>query len=214
MHPKENRPLLILFDIGGVIIDLKLTEARSELESKYLMESETLLRLTRSGFGNAELSITEKAMIGAISTDEYLQAFQSGCKRFVPLEDIRCNAESVLGPERPEMLDLLERLGRKVPIAAFTNTIELHWNLLVNPKNYRFPTFFRQIFASHVLGVAKPRTDAFAKVLDILGLDPNEVVFIDDSVINVSGANQLGMRGIVFERASKLREDLSHYLEF
>jgi len=50
MHPKGKRPLLILFDIGGVIIDLKLSKARSELESKYLMDSETLLRLTRSSF--------------------------------------------------------------------------------------------------------------------------------------------------------------------
>jgi glucose-1-phosphatase len=214
MHAKGNRPLLILFDIGGVIIDLKLSEARSELESKYLMEPETLLRLTRSDFSDAERSTTEKAMIGAISTHEYLQAFQSGCKRFVPLEDIRRNAESVLGPERPEMLDLLEQLSSKIPIAAFTNTIELHWNLLMNPKNYRFPTFFRKIFASHVLGDAKPRTDAFAKVLDTLGLNPNQVVFIDDSVINVSGANQLGMRGIVFEQASKLRKDLLQYLKF
>jgi HAD superfamily hydrolase (TIGR01509 family) len=81
-------------------------------------------------------------------------------------------------------------------------------------ENYRFPTFFRQIFASDVLGDEKPRTDAFAKVLDTLGLNPNEVVFIDDSVINVSGANKLGMRGIVFEQASKLREDLSQYREF
>jgi FMN phosphatase YigB (HAD superfamily) len=114
MHPKGNQPLLILFDIGGVIIDLKLSEARSELESKYLMEPGTLLRLTRSDFDDAELSITEKAMIGAISTDEYLQAFQRACKRLVPLEDIRRNAESVLGPERPEMLDLLEQLSKKI----------------------------------------------------------------------------------------------------
>ena len=153
-------------------------------------------------------------MIGTIGTDEYLQAFQSGCKCSVPLEDIRRNAESVLGPERSELLDLLEQLSRRIPIAAFTNTIELHWTLLMNSKNYRFPSFFGQIFASHLLGDAKPRTSAFAKVLDTLGLNPSEVVFIDDSVLNVSGANQLGMRGIIFEGASKLREDLSQYLEF
>ena len=108
----------------------------------------------------------------------------------------------------------LEQLSRKIPIAAFPNTIELHWTLLMNPNSYRRPTFFRRIFASHVLGYAKPRTDAFAKVLADLGVNANEVVFIDGFVINVSGANHLGMRGIVFERASKLREDLSQYLEF
>ena len=144
MHPMDNQPRLILFDIGGVIIDLRQSEARSELELKYLMDPETLLRLTRSDFERPELSVTEKAMIGAIGTEEFLRAFQCGCKGSVPLQDIRRNAESVLGPERPEMLDLLEQLSGKIPIAAFTNTIELHWTLLMNPKNYRFPKLFRQ----------------------------------------------------------------------
>ena len=72
---------LVLFDIGGVIIDLDFGDARTTLESEYLMDSETFSELTRSGFNGEVLSVTEKAMIGAIGTDEYLMAFQNGCKR-------------------------------------------------------------------------------------------------------------------------------------
>jgi FMN phosphatase YigB (HAD superfamily) len=141
-HLSTARPRLVLFDIGGVIIDLDFRDARFTFESKYLMDPETFLELTKSGFDGEVLSVTEKAMIGAIGTPEYLTAFQKGCQRPISLEAVRQLRESILGPERPEMLALLEQLQKKVPIAAFTNTIALHWNLLTNTKSYRFSQLF------------------------------------------------------------------------
>ncbi|HXM01948.1 MAG TPA: HAD-IA family hydrolase [Chthoniobacterales bacterium] len=207
------RPQLVLFDIGGVVIDLDLRDARTTLESEYLMAPETFLELTRSGFNGEVLSVTEKAMIGAIGTQEYLLAFQSGCKRPIAPEAARRLRESMLGPERPEMLEFLEQLSRHIPIAAFTNTIALHWDILTNPKRYRFPQLFPTIFASHLIGDAKPRIESFKKVLSALGVSPKEVVFIDDSELNVSGAAQLGIKGIVFKNLATLREELGKYLD-
>jgi glucose-1-phosphatase len=209
----SGRPRLLLFDIGGVIIDLDFRDARETLESEYLMDPETFLDLTRSGEYGENPSVTENAMIGAIGTREYLIAFQQGCKRPISLETIRRLRERMLGPERPEMLDLLEQLNKKIPIAAFTNTMELHWDLLMDPKRYRFPQLFRTIFASHLLGDAKPRIEAFKKVLSALGVSAEEVIFIDDSELNVSGASQLGITGIVFTNVNMLRQELSKYVD-
>lgn len=208
------RPQVVLFDIGGVIIDLDFRDARTTLESEYLMDPETFLELTRSGFSGEVLSVTEKAMIGAIGTQAYLLAFQNGCKRPVPLETVERLRASMLGPERPAMLELLEQLRKHIPIAAFTNTMALHWDLLMNPKRYRFPELFRTIFASHLLGDAKPRIESFKKVVSALGVRPEEVVFVDDSALNVSGAAQLGIKGIVFKNLETLRQELGKYVDF
>jgi glucose-1-phosphatase len=207
------RTSLVLFDIGGVIIDLDFHDARSTLESEYLMDPETFLELTRSGFKGEVLSVTEKAMIGALGTQEYLQAFQNGCKLPVPLETVERLRASMLGPERPEMLELLDQLRKHIRIAAFTNTMALHWDLLMNRERYRFPELFSTIFASHLLGDAKPRTEAFQKVLNALGVNPEEAVFIDDSEVNISGASQLGVKGIVFKSVESLRAELRDYVE-
>jgi putative hydrolase of the HAD superfamily len=209
----DVRPSLILFDIGGVIIDLDFRDARQTLESEYLMDSETFLALTRSGYQGEILSVTEKAMIGAIGSEEYLAAFQEGCKRPIPMETVRRLRVSMLGPERPAMLVFLAQLKQKIPIAAFTNTIALHWSLLTDPKIYTFPQLFGQIFASHLIGEAKPRPQAFAKVLNALGLGPEEVIFIDDSEINVSGATQVGIKGLVFKDIDTLRAELGKYVD-
>jgi glucose-1-phosphatase len=72
---------------------------------------------------------------------------------------------------------------------------------------------FRTIFASHLLGDAKPRIESFKKVLNALGVRPEEVVFIDDSELNVSGASQLGIKGIVFKNLDTLRQDLRKYVD-
>jgi putative hydrolase of the HAD superfamily len=212
-NSNDVNPKLVLFDIGGVIIDLDFHDARSTLESEYLMDSETFLELTRSGFKSEALSVTEKAMIGAIGPQEYLRAFQNGCKISVPLETVERLRASMLGPERPEMLKLLDKLRRHIPIAAFTNTMALHWDLLMDRERYRFPQLFSTIFASHLLGDAKPRPEAFQKVLNALGVNPIEVVFIDDSEVNVSGACQLGVKGIVFKSVESLRAELRNYME-
>ena len=212
-NSNDVNPKLVLFDIGGVIIDLDFHDARSTLESEYLMDPETFLELTRSGFKGEALSVTEKAMIGAIGTQEYLRAFQNGCKRPVPLETVERLRASMLGPERPEMLKLLDKLRRHIPIAAFTNTMALHWDLLMDRERYHFPQLFSAIFASHLLGDAKPRTEAFQKVLNALGVNPEEVVFIDDSEVNVSGASQLGVKGIVFKSVESLRAELGNYVD-
>jgi glucose-1-phosphatase len=206
-------PKLVLFDIGGVIIDLDFHDARSTLEAEYQMDPETFLELTRSGFKGEVLSVTEKAMIGAIGTGEYLRAFQDGCKRPVPVEIVERLRASMLGPERPEMLALLDQLRKHIPIAAFTNTMALHWDLLMDRERYRFPQLFATIFASHLLGDAKPRTEAFEKVLKALGVKPAEVVFVDDSEVNVSGAAEIGIKGIVFKSVESLRAELRNYVE-
>src|SRR5215469_18865100 len=210
--PTMVRTTLVLFDIGGVIIDLDFHDARSTLESEFLMDPATFSELTRSGYTGEVLSVTEKAMIGAIGADEYLLAFQNGCKRPVPLETVQRLRESMLGPEKPEMLELLDQLRKQVAIVAFTNTIALHWDLLTDPKRYRFPQLFQTVFASHLLGDAKPRVEAFNKVLNALSVNPEEVVFVDDSEVNVSGASQLGIKGIVFKSAESLRMDLRNYV--
>jgi glucose-1-phosphatase len=204
---------LVLFDIGGVIIDLDFHDARSTLESEFLMDPDTFSELTRFGFKGEVLSVTEKATIGAIGTEEYLLAFQNGCKRPVPLETIQRLRTSMLGPERPEMLEFLDQLRKHVSIAAFSNTIALHWEVLTNPKRYRFPQLFQTIFASHLLGDAKPKVASFKKVLSVLSVSPEEVVFIDDSELNVSGASQLGIKGIVFKSLESLRAELRNYVD-
>lgn len=58
-------------------------------------------------------------------------------------------------------------------------------------------------------GLIKPDPRLFHVLLDRFGLQADECTFVDDNPDNVAAACQLGMRGIVFSGAEKLREQLA-----
>ena len=65
----------VVFDLGGVLIDLHSNQARRELIDEYGLATDRFERLTRSCFTARRRSITELAMIGKATTAEYLAGF-------------------------------------------------------------------------------------------------------------------------------------------
>ncbi len=61
---------------------------------------------------------------------------------------------------------------------------------------------------SYQLRIAKPDPAIYRYVLEKLGTQPAETLFIDDRPVNVEAAIALGMKGVVFTTVEKLREDL------
>jgi putative hydrolase of the HAD superfamily len=199
---------LVLFDVGGVLIDLQSEQARSSLVSEYGMTTTAYEGLSRCTYEKQPFSITEEATIGAVGSDEYIDAFRAACGCFVPASVMKQNRESIVGHERPAMIELVSMVSERVRVAAFTNTIDMHWNMLQNRNHFSFPTIVEQTIASHLIGVAKPTKAAYQEITRRLEIDPAEVLFIDDSRINVSAAIEYGMRGIVFNSYRDLVETL------
>jgi putative hydrolase of the HAD superfamily len=61
------------------------------------------------------------------------------------------------------------------------------------------------LFFSSRLGVEKPDPAIYLAVADRLGVGPESCVFVDDRPVNVAGANDVGMTGILFTDAHALR---------
>jgi epoxide hydrolase-like predicted phosphatase len=57
---------------------------------------------------------------------------------------------------------------------------------------------FDQIVISADIGVMKPAAAAYLKILDALGVAPENAAFVDDFPQNVEGARAVGMHGILF----------------
>src|SRR5882724_12708921 len=96
----------VVFDLGGVLIDLHADEARRELVEKYGLLADGFARLTRSSFEAYPRSITELAMTGKTGTAEYLEAFLGECT-VKDRDGLKANRLSVVGPERPDVFALV-----------------------------------------------------------------------------------------------------------
>src|SRR5258708_35809985 len=88
---------LVLFDVGGVIIDLFLDSARQALLNQCRLAVSVYQATTGATFEQQPFSATENATIGVAPTEEYLEEFRRGCDSRVTICPIKSNLESVVG---------------------------------------------------------------------------------------------------------------------
>lgn len=68
--------------------------------------------------------------------------------------------------------------------------------------------YFDKSFYSYEIQARKPDIKAFQLVLDDIDKKPHEVVFIDDTLINIDAAAKMGIRSILFSSAAQLQTEL------
>jgi FMN phosphatase YigB (HAD superfamily) len=201
----------VVFDLGGVLIDLHSGEARRELIDKFGMRPDRVDALTQSCFTRRRRSITELAMIGKVGAAEYLAAFLRECST-KDAGGIKANRLSVLGRERKDVFAIAGRLQRAGMVCCiFSNTIALHWEKLSSGRDYPSLGAFDHIFTSHLIGRAKPQETAFRFVANALKLQMSECLLVDDTPLNVEKARTVGWRSLLFTDAVSLHNALARH---
>ncbi|KAL5712019.1 glucose-1-phosphatase [Ranunculus cassubicifolius] len=89
---------------------------------------------------------------------------------------------------------------------AFTNYPE--WYTMIEEK-LRISNYLSWTFCSCNIGKRKPDADAYLDVLRYLEVDSSSCIFIDDRLVNVEAARNVGMAGIHFKNAAALEQELS-----
>jgi FMN phosphatase YigB (HAD superfamily) len=203
----------VVFDVGGVLIDLHSEDAGRELIEKYGFLAQAFAGLTRSSFESHPRSITELAMIGRVGTTEYLNAFLHECS-VKDLDGLRVNRLSVVGRERTNVFAIVEELKRAGFVCCvLSNTIALHWDKLSSPSDYPSLSLFDHLFASHLIKCAKPREASFLFVAEALNVPMSECLLVDDTPLNVDRAKAAGWQALLFSSAAQLRRDLNNLLQ-
>lgn len=119
--------------------------------------------------------------------------------------------EEMLGGPIHETVDLLHELRERSEhrLLALTN-----WSGETFPvalSKYDFLHWFEGIVVSGDEKTRKPFADIYEILLDRYGVNPEEAVFIDDSLKNVEGAEVVGINGIHFQGVGLLRETLQEW---
>lgn len=77
---------------------------------------------------------------------------------------------------------------------------------------YGFEDHTDLIIYSHEVGIAKPDPDIYQMTCDRLGLQPEQIVFLDDVPINIEAAQKLGMKGVLFNNNAQAISEINAYL--
>ena len=75
-------------------------------------------------------------------------------------------------------------------------------------ERFDFLSWFDGKIISGEAGIVKPDLEIYRLLIDKYDLNIQHTIFIDDKEENIKAAELLGIRGIHFQNASKLRKDL------
>jgi FMN phosphatase YigB (HAD superfamily) len=198
----------LLFDLGGVVIDLDQARAHARWAELTGMPMSGIASLVRMTIVGGEAYCRHER--GEISDAQFFAHLRQQLR--VELSD----AEFVDGWNRifigeiPGIRRVLACVQGLLPLYAFSNTNVAHqayWSRqfsdLLAP--------FRKIYVSHEIGARKPEPAAFRSVVADMGLAPDRVLFFDDSAENVAGARACGLKAVEVTTAAAIERALSDF---
>ena len=190
---------IILFDLGGVLVDLAdpvtsigLSMSDEEFWSVWL--SSPLVQQFETGRLTASEFVTQfGAGLGFHDADEFDRALRSW---HLPLFD---------GAERA-----LQDLTASNTIALLSNTNEIHWQHVESQTDVFAE--FAKVFLSYETGNAKPHPSAFHDVVAHFDCEPNDIVFFDDNIGNIVAAKAEGLRAVRVQGWSEVEREIDKFL--
>jgi putative hydrolase of the HAD superfamily len=175
---------LVLFDLGGVLIEVSGVRAMLELTGiereedlwRRWLACRWVRRFESGGCSEAEFAAGVVADWQLeLSPAAFLEAFQ----------------DWPAGP-LPGATDLVAQTRARVATGCFSNTNALHWHRHI--AAWPLADLFDHRFLSFELGLLKPDTAAFAQVAGLLEVPAERVLFLDDNAVNVAGAAAAGFQ--------------------
>ncbi|MEZ4862841.1 MAG: HAD family phosphatase [Caldilineaceae bacterium] len=174
----------IVFDLGGVLIELSGVDRMLELLQHQLTVEELWTRwLTSPAVHQFETGQIDADVFTTLLFTEF----------GITIDAAQFIAEFTSWPQGlyPGATDLLRALAPHYQLACLTNTNALHWPRICDEMGVL--DHFTAHFASHEVGMVKPHPEIFAHVLDALGYAPERILFLDDNRLNVEAAQAVGI---------------------
>ena len=183
----------LIFDLGGVIITLAPDEALRRFKSLGLENAEEQMDIyTQTGiFGQLEE--------GKISAETFREELSRQVGREVTYDECRHAWLGYVKEVPQRNLDALLRLrseGYRIILLSNTNPYMMSWvhSTEFDGHGHSIDYYMDACYLSYQLGVMKPDTEFFHRVLMTEKIMASETLFIDDGPRNVATASQIGIR--------------------
>ena len=183
----------IIFDLGGVIINLsveKTHEAFASLSGLTVQEVKELVHQSaffheyeKGLISDMEFRNHLRELLNLNVADQKLDLAWNAMLLDIPLKRIR----------------LLEQLKGQFSLFLLSNTNNIHLQCF-NKQVFQltgFPSldhYFHNAYYSHLINMKKPGVEIYEYVLSNSNLHPQETIFLDDNLDNLAGANKAGIR--------------------
>jgi putative hydrolase of the HAD superfamily len=182
----------IIFDLGGVIINLDYWITINHLSSLGLKDADRIYSQVH------QLPWFDQFDTGGISADEFIRELLKMLDPGVSRQQVIDAWNSMLLDFPKERADLLLGLKKHYRTFLLSNTNELHLNYYLPLIQEWYGSkgihqFFEKEYYSHIIRIRKPDVSVFQLIINENGLNPAETLFIDDTYQHVEGARNSGI---------------------
>lgn len=180
----------IVFDLGGVLLNLNFNKAMQAFKKAGLADIEDQINAFESVFAQFEK--------GNISPATFRNAIRE--KAHVALTDNEIDDlwNLMLLDIPHEKLKLILDLRSRYMVYLLSNTNAIHWDYICKNAfdyhRFRVNDYFEDTFLSFKMHLAKPDKSIYERMLQEANLLPEETLFIDDSEANCKAAEELGIQ--------------------
>ncbi|CAM3103104.1 HAD-IA family hydrolase [Lactococcus hircilactis] len=200
----------IIFDLGGVVIDLKINEMTSRFEALGIKNFSSYFNF------NSQSDLFLNLELGKITPEAFYDGFRQTTQTNLTNEEIKSAWNLILAPYNLRRMALIERLSKTYSLYLFSNTNAIHAasfeQSCLDQTQKPLSAYFTTCFYSHDLGMRKPETEAFLGVLEKAHLKADETLFIDDNAANIEGAKKVGLQTYLLTHETLLDLDFSQII--
>lgn len=197
----------LLFDLGGVIMDIRRENAVKALEAIGMADANDFLgEYSQKG---PFLALED----GSMTVDEFRAEIRNHINANVSDEAIDAAfCEFLIGIPVHRLVALRE-LRQRYGIYMLSNTNPIMWNTRIaeefRHEGREMADYFDGIVTSFEARSVKPDVSIFEAVIEKCGLVPEETVFLDDSQRNLNAAAKLGFNTILVSPGAEFTDLLT-----
>ncbi len=191
-----DEPTAIIFDLGGVIIDIVYNKTADAFKALGLIDFDE--KYTQA----AQTELFDRFEIGEVSAFHFVNRLLDLLPQGINANQVvhAWNAMILTIPQ--ERLDWLTELRKTRKVFLLSNTNALHIDavnrsLQQTAPNKTLNDYFDHVYLSHEMGMRKPSEAIFLNVCDEQGLMPAETLFVDDTERHVHGAKKAGLQAVL-----------------
>lgn len=202
----------VIFDMGGVIVDLHREKSIEHFKSIGVADADQLIDASHHkglflDFENGE-----------IDTDEFCRLLSEHAGKDIPSKSIEEAWRSIVSDPPAYKLDYLLELRKKYTLLLLSNNNPIlmdSWAFTSHFSSQGRPVmdYFDKIYLSYQMKCTKPDPIIFEKMIDDSGIISSESLFIDDGLHNIETAQSLGFHIYHAQNGEDWRKALDEILK-
>jgi len=188
----------IIFDLGGVILNIDFKRAADSFKTLGLDDFEGLYSKA------AQSKLFDRLEKGLISASTFRTELRNLAAVKMSNQQIDEAWNALILDFPPARLQMLKDLKTNYKLFLLSNTNIIHADFynqdLRNTHGINgLEELFDKVYYSHQIGLRKPDAAAFEYVIKDQNLKVEQLLFIDDSLPNILAAKQLGLNTIFID---------------